>query len=188
MDPKIQAAIIAGAVVAVGWLVAHILQIRAARVAHARQSLLAHTERQLEELYGPLTFLVYEGRQTFTDLLRSLGRQYVFHKDNPLTEEELATWLFWADNDFMPRNSRIKELLTYKTHLIDGDAMPNSFVTLLDHCNSWHINHLRWKTEQVEYTWHSDVNWPHEFEKDVIDTFERLKRRHSQLVKVLGSE
>ncbi len=188
MTPEVQVAIVAGAVTALGWLVVHTLQVRAARVGHARESLLAHTERQLEELYGPLAFLIYEGRQTFNDLLKSLGRTYVFVEGKPLPENELKTWLFWADHDFLPRNARIKALLTAKTHLIDGEVMPESFVAFLNHCNSWHINHLRWEEERVEYSWHSAVAWPDDFERDVIDSFTRLKRRHDGLLRALGRE
>src|SRR5262245_19078240 len=110
-----------------------------------------YTERQLEELYGPLAFLVIEGRRTFIDLLESMERRKFFGQRDQLSEADLKTWLFWAENDLMPRNEKIEEILMAKTHLIEGDQMPAVYQAFLDHHNSWKINHLRWKTDGTEY-------------------------------------
>lgn len=139
-------------------------------------------ERQIEELYGPLVFLIYEGRRNFVDLLDSLGKNSVFISRKPLPEDELRTWLFWAEAEFLPRNEKIKNLLMSKSHLVEGPKFPQSYITFLDHHNSWAINHRRWKEQGVKYSWHSKINWPQEVEKEVIDTFEKLKARHSALV------
>ena len=136
----------------------------------------------MEELYGPLAFLIYEGRRTFEDLLDTLGRRYVFDVNDSLPKDELRTWLFWAETEFLPRNEKIKGLLMSKPHLIDGPKFPVSYLSFLNHSNSWAVNHRRWKEQGVEYSWHSKINWPTEFEDEVIRTFETLKARHSALV------
>jgi hypothetical protein len=182
MNPTITAAIVAAAIAAVGWLITHLLALRAGTRTLRQTAALRHIERQLEELYGPLAFLVLEGRQTFRELLASLGRNYVFLADSPLPHDELNTWLFWIENDFLPRNERIKTLLSTKTHLVEGSAIPKSFLAFLDHHNSWQINHLRWQKEHIKYSWNSKVNWPNEFEKDVLNCFNALKTRHSALL------
>jgi len=180
-DP-ITVALIGAAVTALGWLMSHVLAQRREQTKAQKQAALDHVERQLEELYGPLTFALYEGRRTFKDLLDHLGRRFVFEGDRPLPKEELETWLFWAEKDFLPRNERIQQLLMSKTHLIDGAVFPKSYVQFLDHHSSWAINHLRWKEQGVAYAWRSKINWPFEFENDVIETFERLKKRHAALL------
>jgi hypothetical protein len=182
MNTAVFVAVLAGSVTALGWLANYLLSARADRRGREAEALLRHTERQLEELYGPLAFLVIEGRQTFRDLLASLGRNYVFRPGGTLPDNELKTWLFWVDNDLLPRNEQIKRILMDKTHLIDRDEMPASYVAFLDHHNSWKINHLRWQKEQVPYSFRSSVNWPKEFEDDVIDTFGRLKARHATIL------
>jgi len=165
-----------------GWLVPHFLELRKDRRNHQLQAQLTFVERQIEELYGPLAASLYEGRRTFRDLLESLGRDYVFSESDELPEGELSTWLYWAEADFLPRNEYIKTLLKSKAHLIDGAEFPDSYVEFLDHCNSWAISHKRWLEQQVEYNWHSKVDWPDAFENQVIATFQSLKRRHSDLL------
>lgn len=183
-DIKIQTAIIAASITAVGWLVTHILAIWREDVKHSREALLLHTERQLEELYGPLAFQVYEGRRTFKDLLQALDRSYVFPKnDAPLAAEDLKVWCFWVENDFRPRNKNIKDVLFSKTHLIEDKAMPKSYIDFLDHSNSWEINHARWQLEGIEYNWHSRTEWPEQFEIDIINTFKTLQKRRAGLIK-----
>jgi hypothetical protein len=182
MEPSIGVAIIAGSVTAVGWLINHILTDRREREKRQTEASLKYVEKQLEELYGPLAFLLYEGRRTFEDLLDTLGRNYVFTHDNSISKEDLKIWLFWAEHSFLPKNEKIKELLISKTHLIEGSRFPESYVTFLDHHYSWSIQHQRWKEEDVAYSWHSKINWPVEFEQEVIQTFERLKAKHSALL------
>jgi len=188
MDIRIEVALIAAVVTAAGWLITHVMQVRREREKESREALLKYTERQLEELYGPLAFLIIEGRRTFHDLLENLGRSQVFAVDGTISPGDLKTWLFWAEHDAIPRNGRIKDLLATKTHLIEGTAMPESYKALLDHHNSWIINHLRWQKEQVPYSWHSKTNYPVEFEREVLLTFSDLKRRHAELVVALGNK
>jgi hypothetical protein len=172
-------AVLAALVTAVGWVINHRLTERREREAKQLEAALKYTERQLEELYGPLAFLLLESRRTFRDLLDSLGRNYVFTEGEDLPESELQTWLFWAENDAMPRNERIKQLLIQKTHLIEGEWFPDSYVDFLDHHNSWMINHLRWQRERVPYSFHSKINWPQQFAVEVLATFQAIKRRHA---------
>ena len=182
MDVKILLALIAGVVTIAGWLINHILQSNREQKTKKRDALLQYTDKQLEKLYGPLAFLLIESKRTFQDLLEIFGRNYVFSIDHPLSEEELKTWLFWAENDFLPRNEKIKSLLMANTHLIEGGDFPESYITFLDHCNSWQINHTRWKKENIEYGWSSKINWPKEFSNEVLDTFRALRRRHASLI------
>ena len=182
MQPQILATVIAGSFAAFGWLASYIFTSIANRASLRRTAALAHIERQLEELYGPLAFLVYEGRQTFRELLESLGRNFIFDKNDRISAEDLTLWLFWAENDFIPRNLKIKTLLSEKTHLLYGSKMLDSYLEFLNHHNSWMIRHLRWQKNGVEYSWHSKTNWPETFEEDVLFAFSELQREHSKLL------
>lgn len=182
MNQELALALFAGGLTAAGWLVNHILGERAERRRRHVQAQLDYTTQQLEELYGPLAFLIIEGQQIFSDLLDSLGRRHVFDGDRPLPPDELQTWMFWLENAFLPSNRQIRDLLRSKTHLIEGARMPDSFARFLEHYSSWEIRHLRWTMEQVDYSWHSGVNWPDEFSAEVLATFRRLKQRHAGLV------
>jgi hypothetical protein len=183
LNPTVIGAIVAAAVAATGWFASHFLSLRVEDRKLKQAAALKHIERQLEELYGPLAFLILEGRQTLHELLASLGRKHVFTEDRPLLDDELKTWMFWVENDFLPRNRKMKALISTKTYLVDGPAIPNSFLTFLDHHNSWQINHKRWQKEHIPYSWHSTINYPETFEEDVLNSFKSLKARHHQLLK-----
>lgn len=183
MDIALTIAVLGATVSALGWVANYILTTAADKKRQRLISRLEFTKQQLEELYGPLAFLVLEGRRTWQDLLEVLGREDVFPTKNfTLLDKDLEIWQFWVENDFFPRNAKIQELLSTKTYLIEGERVPNSYLAFLDHHNSWKIHHERWEKQKVEYSWHSKLNWPNEFEKDVISTFERLKKRHSRLL------
>jgi hypothetical protein len=185
MNSAITVAIITACVTAVGWLVTNYLSQRREQQKAKAEATLRYVERQLEELYGPLVALIYEGRQVFQELLRSLGRDYVFGQGLELPDDELKTWLFWTENSFLPRNRQIRDLLTSKPHLVDGAAFSESYIAFFLHESSWRVHHERWLKEQVAYDWHSSVNWPLQFEREVIETFKVLKNRHSELLGML---
>jgi hypothetical protein len=181
MDSTLLAALIAALATAVGWIVNSALSNRAELRRRRAEARLTHVEQQLEQLYGPLLFLVQEGRSAWQDFCDTLGRNVVFPNGRPLSEEEKALWLFWVDHEFMPRNEAIQSLLSSKTHLIAGDQMPDSFMAFIEHYNAWRVTHLRWKKDGVPYSWHSKVNWPMTFETDVIQSYERLKNLQIQM-------
>lgn len=182
MNPTLIVGIITASVTLFGWLVTHILSGYRDRQNQRLSASLKYVERQLEELYGPLAFLILEGRRTFKDLLEVFGRHYVFDSNDAISQKDLKAWLFWVEHDFFPRNEKIQQLIMSKTHLIHGDKMPESFLRFLEHHNSWKITHLRWQKEEVKYSWHSKINWPRDFEEEVINTFTALKKRHSKFL------
>jgi hypothetical protein len=183
MDVTLLIAVIGAFVTALGWLVTYLLTD--AFEKHRRR-LMYQTKfirQQLNELYGPLAFLLLEGRQTFQALVDTLGRKHLIDSDvDSFSEQELKAWLFWVDADFFPRNEKIKQLLAKRTHLIEGAEVPPSYLIFLDHYNSWKISHERWIKEGIAYGWHSKINWPDQFEKDVLATFQELKQRHARLM------
>ena len=185
MNPAVIVALITAAVTVLGWLVTNLLsQQREERKARLEAN-VAFVERQLEELYGPLVALMYEGRQVFAELLQTLGRNHVFTGEHPLPKDEQRTWLYWAEKSFLPRNRLIRDLLTSKPHLVEGKDFPDSYITFFQHESSWAIHHARWLDDQVPYRWHASVDWPTDFEHDVIETFKTLKTRHADLLGML---
>ncbi|MDZ8257883.1 hypothetical protein [Nostoc sp. ChiQUE01b] len=183
----------------VAGIVNHIMSGNRDRENQQTTASLKYTEQQLEELYGPLAFLIWEGRRTYTDLVEKLtemrgkkhtsGSLKVVEKDDriifPLRdEEEIKLWVFWIEKDAFPRHEKIKKLLMSKTHLIKGEIMPNSYLDFLDYHNSWKMEHLRWQEQQIKYPWKSKFNFPFKFETDIIETFTDLKGQQANFLKV----
>src|SRR5215211_4557738 len=111
IDTPILLALLAAVVSVVGWVANYIFSGRDERRKKQLDASLAYLESQLQELYGPLNFLIQESRRTHQDLLQALGRDHVFEEGKELSDQDLKTWLFWVDNDILPRNEQIKQLI-----------------------------------------------------------------------------
>jgi hypothetical protein len=182
MDTTIILAILAASVTAIGWMINYVLNGRDERRRESLDASHDYLKSQLQELYGPLAFLVHESRTSRQDLLAALGRDQIFVDGKPLTDDELKVWLFWIENDIFPRNDKIHDLLTGKTHLIEGGKVPDSYLEFLKHHNSWKLNHLRWKEENVPYSFRSRVDYPDDFQQEILDTFGRLKEQQARIL------
>jgi hypothetical protein len=178
MDTALLIALFGAIVTALGWLVNAFVERRRQRLL----SQLDYTKQQLEELYGPLAFLVLEGQQSARDFDAMFGGKDIRVQGSDLSENELALWNFWIENDFFPRHDKIKTLISSKTHLIEGEKVPESFLAFVQHHNSWLMDHKRWQQQGVKYPGYSKIAWPWKFNEEVLSTFEMLKKRHSILI------
>lgn len=186
-----------------GWFVTSALTAAAATRKSRVDAVVGYTERQLEQLYGPLMALLVEGDQAWRECLRELG----YDPDDPrraerelsdalaasgddrgLSDEQLATWRFWIEYAFFPRNDKIEDLIATKAHLIEGPesgskkddgSLPSSYCQFLAHHNTWKLLHTRWEKEDVPYSWCWTVPWPEPFNSEVEQTFHGLKQRHN---------
>jgi len=226
MDITLTIAVIGASISVIGWIVNYILSTSAER---RRQNLITQiefTKQQLEELYGPLAFLVMEGRHSFSEAMQTITDFFVESTDNPerqdfirgseivnkdntftlkedslvdvktdmddsnlvvsYNEDEKEIWKYWIENEFFPRNEKIKNLLASKTHLIEGEKIPNSWVEFITHSNSWRIHFERWKKGKTKYPQYSKTRYPKEFSDDVITTFQLLKKRQVYLMGLVG--
>lgn len=183
MDAAIVIALIGAIVTMVGWVANNVLSSISERRREKLNFQIEHTRQQLQKLYGPLAFLMFEGRQSYEELFIVLGRKYVFRTDDDeLSEPERETWLFWAEHVFLPHNERIKSLMAKNVHLIEGPQLPKSWLAFLDHANSWQLHHERYLSSGKSYSLRSRINWPATFEDEVISTFAMLKERYADLL------
>ena len=67
-----------------GWIINHYLTAKRDRSNQKLAVHLKYIERQLEELYGPLAFLIIEKNQSSVDFVQALGREPVFEGENSL--------------------------------------------------------------------------------------------------------
>lgn len=235
MDATLTIALIGASISVIGWIANYILSASAERRRQSLISQIEFTKQQLEELYGPLVFLVIEGHHSFSEAMQTLSSFFSKTVDYPestdfirdrvvlnenetldkdesdIEEDSLARveiggsiknstlifhdedendiWKYWIENEFFPRNEKIKSLLASKTHLIENDKIPNSWVEFIEHYNSWRIHFERWQKGKAKYPQYSKTGWPKNFDNDVISTFEKLKRRQSYLMGlVAGNE
>lgn len=217
MDTTITIAILGASISVVGWIVNYILSTSAERHRQKLLTQIEFTKQQLEELYGPLVFLVTEGQSAFSEVmkttastiknerianslvvskskhrLRTEDKEAKININGNVTDSRIElgqddeVWKYWIENEFFPRNEKIKALLANKTHLIEGEQMPASWLDFIEHYNSWKVNFDRWQKGLTKYPLYSRTGWPQNFDDDILSTFKLLKKRQAYLMGIIS--
>lgn len=144
------------------------LQIQVKRHELTLKSQIEYKERQLSELYGPIYAMLKRGRALVQ-----------FWKDSRLTEVDQQFWTLAYRT-----NEAIEQILLTKSHLIEGDEIPKSFVQFLTHVPLWHaFNQTHHLPRQEEFP---EAYYPEDFEKDIYMTTRRLKKELHELYQRFG--
>jgi hypothetical protein len=139
----------------------HELDIDAKRQELTIKSRIEYRERQLAEFYGPIYAILKRGRPVHKLWIGGRLDQI----DKQLRELSVTS------------NNAIVEIILHKSHLIDGDEIPQSFIHYLSHVVIWHA-HLEAGIGGVTVSESElpEAYYPISFENDVFETTERLKR------------
>ena len=212
MDATITIAVLGASISVMGWIVNYILSTSAERNRQKLLTQIEFTKQQLEELYGPLVFLVMEGRYSFSEALKTIASMPIFDVETLPKEHVVQTkrkgtkieisgnvsdskislgeddevWAYWIENEFIPRNEKIKTLIANKTHLIEGEEMPKSWLEFIEHYNSWKVNFDRWKKGLAKFPLYSRTGWPQDLDDNILSTFKLLKKRQAYLMGIIA--
>jgi hypothetical protein len=160
-----------------GWSVSHVLTTRREDRTRRQEAALKYSERQIEELYGPLQSLI---QQIFVvwrvrEALLFLGdRDRSTYPDSTDRQKQIV---FFQEHYFFPLHERIREILAQKLHLTDGGTTPKSFREYLDHST---LQLIQYGLERELGSSAPKVPgnpWPREFYPDVKDALERIMAR-----------
>lgn len=136
------------------------------------QSQIVFKERQLSEFYGPIYARLKRGKR-----LNELWRQ---GKLDRVEADILAL--------FVQSNESNVETILNRSDLIDGDAIPESYIRYLTHVAIWDP-FLRKDPPEIppyEEEGFEAGRYPDDFEESIIMTTEKLKREISELYKEYG--
>jgi hypothetical protein len=149
----------------------HDLQIEAKKRELTLRSQIEFKERQLSEFYGPIYSRLKRGRA----LVR-------FWRDGKLKEIERQFWELARKT-----NNEIEDIILTKSHLIDGDEIPKSFIQFLTHVPIWHAfmetahGAVPFAPEEFPEAYYTE-----EFERDIYSTTESLKKDLHTLYRDFG--
>jgi hypothetical protein len=144
----------------------HDLQVEATTRELTMQSQIEFKERQISELYGPIYAMLKRGR-TLVRLWR----------EGKLADVEGQFWTLARST-----NQAIEELILGKSHLIEGDRIPDSFVQFLTHVPIWHwFGETTQGPPPLPPEEFPEAYYAEEFEREIYATTERLKRELHEL-------
>lgn len=164
--------IVVGIISTISWVGVQFWEMVVQSKRQSNEWELNYVTKQISELYGPLYFIIIEGRQAWDSFVYEFSREFgrnspfivkeniVFESDGkretysvfyPLTDKENKMWSYWKEHEFMPRNRKIQELLKTHSDLIIGDEAPKSYSNFLRHFQSWEINEQRLKETGAPY-------------------------------------
>jgi len=149
----------------------HDLEITAKARELAINSQIQYKERQLAELYGPVYARLKRGRPVYD--LWAKGRLQDIRQG--------------VIDLFIKANADVVEIILTKSHLIDGENIPASFLHYLTHVAVWDA-YLAQNLKGVPLSEEEfpEAYYPKLFESDVFSTTERLKRELYALYRELG--
>lgn len=167
------------AIVAIGgWNVSHILGVRRESRTRKLEAILAHTQRQIDEFYGPLLNLIEQIFNTWAvreNILFPQGRPDNFEPGG-LRKNEISA--FFQESYFFPFHEKIREILMTRLHLVEGSRMPKSFEQYLEHSTQQLIQHRLWKELNVSTDHIEGIPWPRKFHEDIQTAMDTLMRRY----------
>ena len=163
---------ITAAITAIGWLVTYLYTKRREDRTRRIEATLKYSERQIEELYGPLLSLI---EQIFT-VWRV--RERLLRDDSSLAPERRTEIreIIW-NRFFHPIHEEMNALLKTKLHLVENGDLPPSFQQYLQHVMQEACQHeLSQSLNTFMATAH--IPWPQEFYPDVQKSLRLIRKRH----------
>jgi hypothetical protein len=185
-NPTIFAAVLGAALTVIGWGITHIyLSIHD---ANTRREIarLEYLRKRIEEFYGPLigiirqTFLVYE---IATQILPIDNNRQI--KQIGFQGKDIDAWRFLQENYFFPLNAEAVSLLKTKGYLI-GAQIPDSFERVLRHATQFECLYRLWSATGIDNSQKvKGLEWPGEFEGEVLERFESVRAEYLRTLRLL---
>jgi len=157
--------------------------VYAERGAGRRAALLARTDRQLAELYGPLHSLTVAMGTTWQAFMAEYGE--LFGKEGTIelnSAKAQAVWRHWMRTVFMPLCSKMSGLVVDHADLIEGEDVPDALLKLVAHVEGYRAILAAW--EAGDYSRHMALT-PLPAEGLLAyarETFRTLKARQAELL------
>ena len=160
-------------------LISAFLSYNTTRRLSRQSDQIAFVNRQLSEFYGPLQALSRASAASWIEFRKryGVGRQSLFARGTPPTDEEVHAWKYWLKHVFMPMNRRIFDTILAKADLIEGDEMPQVFVDFCAHVTGYEVTLAQW--EDGDYSrLVSVINHPGPAFHDHIEMMYRKLKMH----------
>lgn len=179
MDIAIQVAFIS----LVGTLIVALYTARQERDRQRLEAELSYVRSQIEELYGPLYGLTQRSKSIFDISLAVLPAVNGRQDRGVWSKQDWDVWEYILENYLLENRLKMAELITSKTHLIEGKGLPPSFREFLAHEAQATCLFKLWREKQVSMSaGESGVGYPKSFNNEVEQELETLHSRYEMLL------
>lgn len=146
-----------------------------------RTARISLVNSQINDLYGPLYVLAEATSTAITTLRKRLGGIQVFRDHTSPTQHELEEWKLWVTEVFIPLNNAMEEIILKRSCLIDGEELPECFLTFFAHNACYRVIIRKWSHGDLSELV-SPIEYPDDMHEYVRSTYEKLKTRHLRLI------
>ncbi len=185
--PVLIGVLAAGFFTTIGWFVTDRLSWRRSKKSLRTETLLQHTKRQVDELYGPLLGLIEYSDTVFGVVKRLLSKPIQdSRKDFPpdLNDRDMEIWRFFVESYFIPTHRAIRELLYSHYHLLEHGDLPRGGQMFLLYAADLESRHTLWKQRQIDTEQVEGTEYPIEFKSDVKVILKELRERQQQYLEM----
>jgi hypothetical protein len=157
-----------------------------------RKADLAFVSDQLEHLYGPLNSICHAQNQAWEKFIAGCKPGGVFFDPaNPPSQGQVVEWRHWMSEVFMPLNLLCEDIIMRNAHLIADQEMPQSFLDLLAHVETYKAVIKKWPSNPVSFPVAisqlikentASENYPTDLKKNVEEKFKELQSRQAKLI------
>src|ERR1044072_3880974 len=140
----------------IGFITKYINDIKIAQ----RKDRLERINRQLKELYGPLSALIHTSGIAWQGFRKKYRPNRSYWRSEPYPDEdEAAVYRLWMREVFMPLNLRMERVIVENADLLYHEKMPECLLTVCAHVSAYKTILKRW--ESGDYSEHlSIVDFP----------------------------
>jgi hypothetical protein len=167
-----------GAFVAGLFSIAGFLLVRSKEQSTRKEeAALKFLQRQIEELYGPLSGLLQRTATVHTIARARLFRDGRFDWD-ALTDEEKRLWQFFNTHYLIPTNDQILDLVNSKSFLFEGEVAPPAVQQFRTHALQYKLVNTIWDHTGLDAKFIDHGRFPRDLPVYVESTLQALRARH----------
>ena len=146
-------------------------------------------DKQISNLYGPISSLLNSQNIRFAFIKYQLGRNYIFGKDQTklkdLTEEEQKIWVHFVNTYVLPTNGHVIKILEENQHLIFNSEIPICLNEFKKYALGWELlDNQKKQSVPNYYEYYFLSNYPVDFQNYINLTLKELYKEQAKLLQL----
>jgi hypothetical protein len=182
METKEIISIIGLFIVITGWIVSNYLAKRKELTLNALKWKKEQIDGQLEKFYGPIYAIFIENKGA-RDILRDVfNRDKLFKFGEKLSSEENSKYIEYLEKTLIPNNKKVVEIIKNNLHHVPSQDISANIIDFIKYTKKIEYIHSQMKLNGDTYGQHGYENYHADFQKEVMNMVEVLKKNQWTLI------